>query len=317
MKTPFEQGDGAAGAASSRVVSAQAVSIGVVLRCRLADYMELAKLRITGLVLFVTAVGFSLGSEGGIDLTLLANALIGTALVACGANALNQYLEREYDRLMRRTADRPLPAGRIAPAEALAFGCATAALGALVLALLVNLFAATLALATLALYLFAYTPLKRRVSMNTLVGAVPGAAPPLIGFAAAGNDLAPTAWLLFAIVFFWQMPHFFAIAWMYRDDYRRGGFRMLSVVDPSGGSTARQTVAYSIALFAVSLLPAFITGAGGIYLLGALVLGLLLLGMAMRLAVIRTVASARAMLLTSVAYLPLLLLMLLIDRLST
>lgn len=315
MKTPYEQGDG--GVASTSVRASPTPTTALAVRGQLADYCELAKLRLSLLVLVVTAVGFCLAGPGPVNLVLLAHAIVGTALAAFGASALNQFIERDFDRKMRRTAHRPLPAGRIAPREALAFGLATSVGGVLYLAVIVNSLAASLALATVLLYLMIYTPLKRKTVWNTVIGAIPGALPPMIGYAAAGGHLGPQAWLLFAILFVWQLPHFFAIAWMYREDYRDGGYRMLSVVDETGVATGRQTVLLSIVLLGVSLIPSMAGYAGAYYSSGAVALGLFLAMVAARFARQRTTASARAMLFATLAYLPLLMMLLLFDRSGT
>lgn len=313
MRThPFEKSD--AGGAVGTVPPLMAPSLPVLLRMRFADYCILSKLRISVLVLIVTAIGFCLGTRGDVGLLALANAIIGTALVAIAANTLNQYMEREFDRLMIRTADRPIPAGRLTPAEAMAFGVVCGVVGLAYLWIATNPLATGLAAITLFLYLFAYTPLKRYTAWNTWVGAIPGALPPMIGFAAAHNGLATPAWLLFAILFVWQLPHFFAIAWMYREDYARGGYRMLSTVDPTGRATRVQTVALTILMIAVSLAPTILGFAGAYAGAGALLLGAGLLVIAVRMAKDLSRSTARAMLLATVIYLPLLLTLLVLDR---
>ncbi|MCG8405799.1 MAG: heme o synthase [Phycisphaerales bacterium] len=283
---------------------------------RLADYVELAKFRLSLLVLVVTAVGYCLGAESAIQVMGLFHVVLGTALVAFAANALNQYLERDLDRLMRRTADRPIPSGRMQPVEALAFGIVSAAAGFVYLTILVNFLAGILAVVTLLLYIVVYTPLKRRTSLNTLAGAVPGAIPPMIGWVAARGRLDTTAWILFAILFVWQLPHFFAIAWMYREDYARAGYRMISLVDSNGAAIARQTVFFTVVLLGVSLTPLVIGIAGVAYLVGAVFLGMLLLAVAVRFAADRTLVSARSLLVASIMYLPLLMFLLLVARLA-
>lgn len=303
-------------AASRAALSTPTVASFPAILGRLADYVELTKPRISVLVLLVTAVGFCLGSVGGIDPLLLAHTLIGTALVAAGANTLNQYLERRFDRLMRRTANRPIPAGRISGSEAKAFGSVISAAGGLYLLLLVNWPATLLAAATSGLYLFVYTPLKRRTIYNTMIGAVPGALPPLIGFAAAHGGLAAPGWALFAVLFVWQLPHFFAIAWVYREDYERGGYRMLPSADRDGSRTGRWVVGYSIVLGIVSLFPAWLGTVGAAYLVGATVLGLGLLAVGIGLARGRSTGSARLMVAASVVYLPALMILLLVDRMG-
>jgi protoheme IX farnesyltransferase len=283
-------------------------------RASAADYLELTKPRITLLVVFTALVGFVMASPGPVSGAALTPALLGIALVAGGASALNMLLERDTDALMHRTRARPLPAGRLRPAEALLFGLVLSGLGLGTLAWLSGGLCAAVALVTWASYLFLYTPLKRRTSLSTLVGAVPGALPPVIGWAAARGGLEPGAYVLFAILFLWQVPHTLAIAWIYRDDYARGGLPVLPVLDPEGHLTGRQTVIHSLALLLVSLAPAVAGGAGWIYLAGAVALGTGLLVFAVRLAVVRSVAAARALFLASVAYLPALFLLLLVDR---
>lgn len=314
---PFENGDAgiAAGSAAVGVPVHPSVTLPAFLRMRLADYCILGKVRISVLVLLVTAIGYCLGSDGPVDLSTLIHSLVGTGLVAIAANTLNQFMERRFDRLMVRTADRPIPAGRLTPQEALAFGTVCAALGLAYMALTVNPLATGLAATTLVLYLFAYTPLKRHTVLNTWVGAVPGALPPMIGFAAAHGGLSALAWMLFAILFVWQLPHFFAIAWMYREDYGRGGYRMLSVADPSGRSTRRQSIVLCIVMLAVSLLPSLMGYAGAVALSGAALLGTAWLVVTIRMARHLTEATARLMLLASVVYLPALMMLLLLDRL--
>jgi protoheme IX farnesyltransferase len=218
------------------------------------DYLELSKSRIVLMVLITTAAGYLFAAKH-VDFALLLNTLVGTALVAAGTNALNQYAEREHDAKMRRTARRPLPAGRIAPRDALVFASAIAIIGTAYLGLAVNWTTALLGAFTLTSYIFVYTPLKRRSTACTIIGAVPGAIPPLMGWTAATGSLAVGGWIVFAILFFWQLPHFMAISWMYREDYGRAGFRMLSVEDADGAATARQAIGYSIALLLVSVLP--------------------------------------------------------------
>jgi len=255
-------------------------------RRRLSDFVALTKPRITFLVVLTALVGFLAAGRGGRagDLVLLARTLAGTALVAGAASALNQWAERDADALMRRTVRRPLPAGRLVPREGALFGAVLAAGGTAYLALTVGVLAAALAAATAASYLLVYTPLKRVTSLATVVGAVPGAIPPMIGWAAVRGRLDAGAWVLFLILFFWQMPHFLALAAMYRRDYARAGFRILSVVDPDGASTGRQSVVYALALLPVSLGPAFLGMAGPVYFFGALALGLGFLGYGVRFA---------------------------------
>jgi protoheme IX farnesyltransferase len=255
-----------------------------------------------------------MGSRGGVAPLPLLLTLLGTALVAAGAMTLNMLLERDTDALMHRTRGRPLPAGRLRPGDALWFGLLLSSAGFLELALLVRPLAALVALATWASYLFAYTPLKTRTSLSTIVGAFPGALPPVIGWAAARGTLDGGAFVLFAILFLWQIPHFLAIAWIFREDYARGGLPMLPVVDPAGHLTGRQAVANSLALSLVSLVPSVAGMAHKLYLFGALALGLFFTSAAVVAAVKRTDAAARALFLASLLYISSLLALLLIAR---
>jgi protoheme IX farnesyltransferase len=280
----------------------------------LADYVELAKPRLNLLVVVTSAVGFYLGSNGAIDAWSMVNVSIGTALVAAGAAALNQVYERDTDALMNRTRLRPLPAGRVAPTDASVFGVALAVLGVSLLAVETNLTASLIALATLAIYLAVYTPLKRRTPVATLIGAVPGALPPLIGWTGAHGTASLAGWTLFAIVFLWQIPHFMAIAWMYRDDYSRARFPMLPVIEPDGRRTGRQAALYAAALLPVSLAPSFLGLSGSAYLIVAAVLGAALLFLSVRFALRRSDASARALFFGSITYLPLLWAALMLDH---
>lgn len=259
------------------------------------------------------AVGFYFGHSGEWSIFAVLNTLFGTALIASGTAALNQWYERDADRRMLRTQARPLPSGRLQPRQALLFGIALAIIGGLEMALFVNPLASELGLLTLAMYLFIYTPLKQKTWWSTTVGAIPGAMPPLIGYAAAANTLTPEAWVLAAILFLWQFPHFYAIAWMYREDYSRAGIRMLPVVEPDGQSTARQILFYSSLLIPISLLPKWIGMTGYIYSVGALALGGLFLYSGIRVALDRSRTRARAVLLASVIYLPVLYLLMVID----
>lgn len=271
---------------------------------RPADWVELTKPRITLLVTLTTAAGFALASERPLDLPKFGATLVGTALVAAGSAAWNQYVERETDSLMRRTASRPLPGGRMLPEHALAFGGALAAAGLLLLWFLVNPLTSAIGLATLFAYVAVYTPMKRRTSLATLVGAVPGAAPPVMGWTGAAGDLGLGGWLLFSILFLWQLPHFLSIAWLYRDDYRRAGMPLLTVNDPDGRATGRQAVLYALTLLPVSILPSAIGMTGGAHLAGALAFGLAFLAAAVLFAHRQTVTTARRLLLASVFYLP-------------
>lgn len=280
----------------------------------LSAYVELAKLRITALVMFTALVGFVAAAPEAPAGTVLVAALLGTGLVSAGASVFNMLLERDSDALMVRTRLRPLPSGRLRPVEALAFGVAVTALGLGLLAWLCGSLAAAVALVTWLSYVFLYTPLKPVTSLATIVGAVPGALPPVIGWAAARGSLDLGAGILFAILFLWQIPHFLAIAWMYREDYARGGFPMLPVLDQQGRMTARQSFANAVALLLVSLMPTPVGLAGPWYLAGALLLGLAFVAAAFRLLRQRDMASARRLFLASVIYLPLLTSLLMIDR---
>jgi protoheme IX farnesyltransferase len=280
------------------------------------DYLELTKPRITWLILMSTGIGYYFGHRGAVDWLLLFHALMGTALIASGTATLNQWYERDADSKMRRTLARPIPAGRLSARNALLFGLALLLSGELELTLGVNHLTAWLGLFTIASYLLLYTPLKRRTWWSTTVGAFPGAMPPLIGFAAAAGTLTAEAWVLFAIIFLWQFPHFYAIAWMYRDDYARAGIRMLPVVEPDGLSTSRQIVLTALLLIPASLLPGFFSMTGHWYLAAALALGGLFLKSAVKAARERTACNARGVLRASVIYLPLLYLALLLDSRS-
>lgn len=286
-------------------------------RAGLGEYLELTKPRITFMVVVTAAAGFWLASVGPLDARLFLGTLLGTGLVAAGASCLNQLVERETDGRMDRTSARPLPAGRVEALQAAVFGAALSLLGSLVLFAVVNRTTALLGLATLALYVLVYTPLKRRTSLCTVVGAVPGALPPVMGWTGASDALSAEAWVLFAILFLWQMPHFLAIAVAWRDDYERGGHVMLPVVDPDGSRTARQTILYSAALLPVSLLPSILQMSGEAYFWGALALGLAFVGFGIASARERSVAAARRLLRYSVAYLPLLLALMAADKVAS
>jgi len=275
---------------------------------------ELFKARLTSLVLLTTLVGFYLGQRGGMNWLLLVNTLLGTGLLACGAAALNQYLERDFDALMERTAERPLPAGLIQPQTVVVLGGVISVAGLLWLAFGVNLLTAVLGAVTLISYLFIYTTLKRKTTLNTAIGAIPGALPPLMGWTAARGDLSIEGWALFAILFFWQLPHFLAIAWMYREDYARGGFVMLPLVDRDGARTGRSAVSHTLGLLPVSLSPFVFQVSGALYLFGALLLGLVFLGCALRFARQLDRLSARRLFFASILYLPLLLGLMVFDK---
>lgn len=282
---------------------------------RLAAFVGLAKPRLNALVVFAVGGGYWLGARGEPDAWTFAATLIGSALSAVGGSALNQLFERDYDALMRRTAGRPLPSGALSARQAAAFGCTTAALGVGTLLGGVGAAPAVVSAFIVASYLFVYTPLKRRTSLNTVVGAVTGALPPVLGWSAATGGYEAPAWALFAIVFCWQIPHFLAIAVLHGDDYARGGYRMLPGEDPELRVTARQTLAWWAALLPASLLPTFLGTVGVRYFYAAIALGLLFGAACVRFAWRRTAESARTVFLASVAYLTLLWGALLWDRL--
>jgi protoheme IX farnesyltransferase len=282
---------------------------------RVADFLALTKPRLNSLVVVTAAIGYYLGGGDSLVVTSLVGAVAGIALVAGGAAGLNQIYERDTDSVMRRTRLRPLAAQRIAPAEAAIFSIGLVATGLVTIAATSNALAAFLALLTVISYNVVYTPMKRRSQLATLVGAVPGALPPMIGWVAASGALTLEAWALFAIVFVWQIPHFMAIAWLYRDDFGRAGFPLLPVVQPDGGSTARQAVMFSLVLVPVSLAPYFLRIAGPAYAVGAVAAGVGLLWLAISFARHRLDDRARLLFLGSITYLPLVCGMLLADRL--
>jgi protoheme IX farnesyltransferase len=282
-------------------------------RVRAADFLELTKPRIALLALATVAVGACVAAGGVPQPWLLVHVLLGVGMVAGGASALNQWMERDVDGRMRRTCGRPLPAGRLKPAEAGWFGMGLGLAGTLHLAFTVNMLTAVLAALTLVSYAFLYTPLKRRTSLNTVVGAVPGALPPVLGWTAVRGTLELEAWTLFLIVFLWQFPHFLAIAWLYRDDYARAGLKMLPNVDGEGRLTARQMIVYSLALVPVSLLPSTLGQAGTFYFFGALVMGVCFLASALAFWAFDKDIQARGVLRMSLVYLPGLLTMLMLD----
>jgi heme o synthase len=273
----------------------------------LFDFAELVKARLTLLVLLTTAVGFYMGAPNPINYAAFFHVVFGTALAAAGAAALNQWWERRLDALMNRTKMRPIPAGRMSPRDALAAGGFLSLAGVTYLALACNALAASLAALTILLYIFAYTPLKRISTTNTLVGAIPGAIPPLIGWGAVRGELSPGAWSLFAILFFWQMPHFFALAWMYRNDYERAGFRMVSSDDATGARSSSQSVLFCMLLLIVGGVPTYLGLTSIVYLPLAFALGGLFIAVAMQFHRRRTAKDARALFVTSIIYLPLLL----------
>ncbi len=285
------------------------------MKARISSFAELTKPRITSFILMSSAIGFLFGSRiaAAWNWFALANMLIGTGLLASGTAALNQWYENEGDALMRRTRGRPIPTGRVTAREGLCFGIALSVLGFADLCLGVNVLTGFLGLFTLVTYLFIYTPLKRVSPVSTTIGAIPGAMPPLIGYAAASGRLNFEAGILYAILFLWQFPHFYAIAWMYREDYARAGIRMLPVVEPDGDSTGRRILLFSLALVPMSLAPAFFAMAGNVYLYGALVLGALVVVAGFRAASQHSILRARQVLLASIVYLPLLYGLLVID----
>ena len=281
---------------------------------RASDFVALAKPRLNLLVLMSALAGYVMG-HGRADGVLLASMLVGTALVAAGASAFNQVLERDTDQLMRRTRLRPLPDGRLGASEGVLFATALSLGGLLILAAGANVLSAAVALATLLSYAALYTPLKRRSSFATVIGAIPGALPPVIGWAAATDTLSRGGWVLFGILFLWQLPHFLAIAWMYREDYARAGLLMLPVIEPDGRSTGRQAVAYAGALLPLSLAPTLVGMAGATYFVGALALSLVFLWLSVTFARTRAVPDAKRLFLGSIAYLPLIWILMIANRL--
>ena len=281
---------------------------------RMADYTALAKPRLNLLVVGSAVAGYVMAGGNTADIATLGWMTAGTGLVAGGASAFNQLMERRRDGMMRRTRTRPLPDGRLGAGDALVFGGLLSLSGLLILALGVNLLATAVAFATLATYAVVYTPLKPVTSFATVIGAVPGALPPVIGWAAAAVGLSQGAWILFGIVFLWQLPHFLAIAWIYREDYARAGFPMLPVVEPDGRSTARHAVTYTAALLPFALAPTLAGLSGVVYFTGALVLTLAFLATSIRFAMTRTIADARRLFFASILYLPLLWVLMIVDR---
>ena len=282
-------------------------------------FSELVKLRLTTMVLITTLVGFYMGlnaESGGLvqNLAKLGLTLLGTGLLAAGASILNQFLEREYDAKMERTAKRPLPSRQIGPEMALLLGGAVSVGGLLALAAWVDLLVAVLGAVTLVTYLFIYTPLKRKSEWNTIIGAIPGALPPLMGWAAVRGEVDLMGWMLFAILFFWQVPHFMAIAWMYREDYEKAGFVMMPSVNGGGPRTGRQAISHTVFLVIASLMPFTMGPAGPAYMLGAVLLGLLFLAVAVRFSRDLSLANARRLFFASIIYLPLLLGLMVVDK---
>jgi protoheme IX farnesyltransferase len=288
-------------------IAVEAPRAGVV-----RDYLELSKSRIVLMVLITTAAGFLFAAHT-VDPLLMLHTLVGTALVAAGTNALNQYVERDHDARMHRTRMRPLPAGRITPRAALLFSSAVAVLGTLYLGLAVNWLTAALGVFTLTSYIFVYTPLKRLSALSTVIGAIPGAVPPLMGWTAATNELSLGGWIVFGILFLWQLPHFMAISWMYREDYARGGFAMLSVRDSDGAAVAREAVLYTLALLPLSLAPALLGMTGIVYFGGAALAGAALLAATIRFFFDRQLRNARSVFMISNLYLLTVMLLLVVD----
>lgn len=276
--------------------------------------MDLTKFRLTSLVLLTTLVGFYIGEKASVRYGLLLSTLLGTGLVASGAAALNQLLEKDYDALMKRTRSRPLPAGRLQPETVLLFGIVTAGVGMVQLALTVNLLTSLLAAITFVTYVCVYTPLKRVTPLNTLVGAVPGALPPLMGWTAARDAVSIEGWALFGILFFWQLPHFMAISWLYREEYARAGFAMLAVYDADGARTGRRAVSDTLGLLTISLCPFALTMAGPWYFFGAVVLGGAFLVLAVQFSFELTQEHARRLFYGSILYLPVLFGLMVIDK---
>ncbi|MDZ7292095.1 MAG: heme o synthase [candidate division KSB1 bacterium] len=283
---------------------------------KFSDYLELAKPRVTMMVLITTMLGFYLGARGAMDFILLLHTLFGTALVAGGTGALNQYFERNIDAQMRRTQNRPLPAGRLSPRAALIFSVSISIAGVVHLLIFSNWLTALLAAFTLVSYIFLYTPLKQRSSLSTLVGAIPGALPPLGGWAAARGELCLESWVLFAILFLWQLPHFLAIAWIYREDYRRGGLPMLAVIDPEGDIVARLILNTCLVLLPLSLMPTLVGMTGRFYFAGALILSVLFLACGIAVVRCRTHLAVRRLLRASLVYLPALFVLMALDKTS-
>jgi heme o synthase len=291
----------------------EAVTVAAT-QSRFTDFVALAKPRLNLLVVVSAIAGYVMASGDTHDFWRLLCMIAGTGLVAGGASAINQVIEREPDALMQRTRLRPMPDGRLPARDAWLFGAILTVAGLTILALGANLLSAVVALLTMASYTVIYTPLKRRSSFATVIGAIPGALPPVIGWAAALDELSQGAWVLFGIVFLWQLPHFLAIAWIYREDYARAGFPMLPVIEPDGRSTARQAVIYALALLPVSAAPTLVGMAGPIYFAGALALSLLFVGLTLKFAATRSIPDARRLFFGSITYLPLMWMLMIADR---
>jgi len=294
--------------------SVRATTVAASEASRPALYLALTKPDVSFLVVMTTVAGYALGSHGPLDWLRMAHTVFGTTLIAAGTSALNHYFERDTDALMRRTASRPLPSGQLSPREAFWFAISLLGFGTLYLALATNVLATSLGIATSLLYLCAYTPLKRRSTAATFVGAFPGAVPPLIGWAAARGTLNLEAWFLFAMLFLWQFPHFDAISWVYREDYKRAGIKMLPTVDPEGNRTFREILMTAALLVPVSLLPAVTGLAGARYFFGALVLGIMLVEVCLWAAASKTNVRAKWLMHATVLHLPLLLGLLIYDK---
>jgi len=292
---------------------AEAVRIPAT-QSRLTDFVALAKPRLNMLVVVSAVAGYVMASGDTRDVWRLVCMIVGTGFVAGGASAFNQIIERGPDALMLRTRLRPMPDGRLPARDAWIFGIVLNVAGLVILALGANLLSAAVAFLTMASYAVVYTPLKRYSSFSTVIGAIPGALPPVIGWTAALDELSQGAWVLFGIVFLWQLPHFLAIAWIYREDYARAGFPMLPVIEPDGGSTARQAVVYALALLPVSLAPTLVGMTGPIYFAGALVLTLVFIALSLKFAATRSIPDARRLFFGSIIYLPLLWMLMIADR---
>ena len=289
---------------------------GSRLVARAGEFCELTKPRLNTMVLVTTALGFCLAARSGAgeaDWARMIHAVLGTFLAAAGAAALNMLIERDADALMQRTQDRPIPSGRVTTREALVFGVSLCVCGLTYLIVAVNALTCLLGAITIVTYLFVYTPLKRRTPLCTVVGAVPGAIPPMMGWSAANGTLDAGAWALFAILFCWQLPHFFAIGWLYRDDYARGGFPMLPVLDATGSRTSWHIAGWTVALIGASLMPVVFGVSAFLYAAGAVLLGVGFMACGIHLVIKRTASAARQLFLASLAYLPLLLSLMLFD----
>jgi heme o synthase len=299
------------------VSAARAIPVANANPSRAMAYVSLTKPDVSFLVVMTTLAGYYLGSRGPLDWARMLHTVLGTTLVAAGTSALNHYIERASDAFMRRTASRPLPTGQLRPRDAAIFGVALVILGTAYLALAAGTLAAGLGLFTAVSYLALYTPLKKRTTLATAIGAIPGAMPPLIGWVAARGSLSKEAWILFAIMVLWQFPHFFAIAWMYREDYARAGIKMLPTVDPQGTRTFRQIIGTAILLLPVSLLPALIGMTGVLYFFSAVVLGFILIQLCLWASASRTNIRAKWLMHATVLHLPILLGLMMYDKIRT